>query len=369
MKFTRMPIEMESPEQMGYSNLKFNLTESSVRDLKLGDLKLHLQDLKLEYGHHAGLHGLREAIASEHAGLNSNQVLITSGAAAALFIVNTSLLEPGDEILVMRPNYGTTIETPKALGAKVNYIELDFDHGFKPDLSSLEQQLSNKTKLISITNPNNPTGVCLSQDELNQLISLAEKFNCYLLVDETYRDLWDSKYPLAACASDKVISVSSLSKAYGLPGIRMGWIITKNPVLLELFLAAKEQIFICNSILDETIAQQFFAQKEKIQARINEHLQVNRSILFDFLNANSFLECVKPQGGVVCFPRIKLGQEVNMKKFYSTLSNEFGTFVGPGYWFDMPHHYMRIGYGWPTAQELRQGLEHINECLSRFQPH
>src|SRR4249920_911497 len=111
MKFVRMPIEIESPEQMGYSNIQCNLTESSVSDLLFRDIHFDLRDLVFCYGHHAGKPELRELIAAEHAGINAENILITTGAASALFIINTSILNAGDHLLVMHPNYGTNIET------------------------------------------------------------------------------------------------------------------------------------------------------------------------------------------------------------------------------------------------------------------
>jgi aspartate/methionine/tyrosine aminotransferase len=361
-----MPIEIESPEQLGYENVKYNLTESSVSDAVIDDLQVDLRGTVLAYGDHVGYKPLRKYIAAE-SGVTDDDVLVTAGAASALFMIHTSLLRAGDEILVMHPNYGTNIETPRAMGVNVKFIELIFENGFKPDFNRIKNQINSNTKIISITNPHNPTGVCLSENELNEFILLAKKNNCYLLVDETYRELTHvKKLPLAATLSDKVISVSSLSKAYGLPGLRIGWIISSNKVLQNVFLAAKEQIIICNSLLDETVAYHFMRNKTAHWQRMQRHIEKNFSIVKKWVTEETRMEWVEPQGGVVCFPRIKQVIKTDIEKFYQNLNLKYQTYVGPGHWFEMDKRYMRIGYGWPTAADLKQGLANITASLNEF---
>lgn len=365
MKYVRMPIEIESPEQMGYSSIKYNLTESSVHDAVLDDLAIDLKGLVLCYGDHKGLPELRELIASEHEGIDKEDVLITAGAATALFIVNTSLLETNSNLYVQFPNYGTNLETPKALGANIHAIPLLFENGFKANLSELQASVHHDS-LLSITNPHNPSGVCLTEKELSAYVALAENKNSYLLVDETYRDLQNSPLPLAATLNEKVISVGSVSKAYGLPGLRIGWIISKNKLVMEKFLAAKEQIQICNSLIDETIAYQFLKNKKQMVASINEKVNRHRKIVFDFLAKEKRLECVMPEGGVVCYPRIIGLNATQTEQFYKELNEKLGTYVGPGHWFGMEKTYFRLGYGWPTSEDLFEGLKNISIALSKF---
>jgi aspartate/methionine/tyrosine aminotransferase len=354
-----MPIEIESPEQMGYGSIKCNLTESSVSDALYKDLNFDLKDLVLCYGHHMGKVELRELITSEYSGIYASNILLTAGAATALFIINTSLLNPGDEVLVMHPNYGTNIETPRAMGCQVTFIELEMEQSFRLNVQKIKSQITSNTKLISITSPHNPTGMRVSEKELLELIALAEEKNIYLLVDETYRDIpFGTKIGLAATFSKQVISVSSVSKAYGLPGLRIGWLITQNENLMELFLAAKEQITICNSVMDEEMTYQFLLDKAKHLNRIKKHIDQNFELLKNWLDKQNQLEYIEPQGGVVCFPRLKEGVEV--EKFYAYLNQNYATYVGPGHWFEMSKRYMRIGFGWPSLKELEEGLNNIS---------
>jgi aspartate/methionine/tyrosine aminotransferase len=366
MKYTRMPIEKESPEEFGYGNIDSNLSESSVTDAVLQDLAISLQDLTLLYCEHRGDRGLREVIAAQYPGIDPDDILVTPGAAAALFIIHTSLLESGDQIIVEHPNYGTNLETPRAIGAQVDTVPLTFENGFQPDLDRFRQLAGEQTKLISITNPHNPTGTLKSQADLQQLIDLAEAKQTYLLVDETYRDIREaSHHPLAASLSDRVISVSSVSKAYGLPGIRIGWIICRNAELMETFLAAKEQIFITNSVVDEAIAKQYLEKRAPYLEAIRAHTARNFAILQDWMARQDVLEWVEPQAAVVCFPRFKESLGIDTALFYRLLIEEYKTFVGPGHWFEMDDRYMRIGYGWPTTEAFTAGLAAIEAAAKR----
>jgi len=360
MKYVRMPIESESPEELGYGKIRCNLAESSVTDATLKGLGIRIDNLVLAYGDHKGNPKLRELIAAEYPGINADDVLITPGAAAALFIVATSLLEKSDHLVVQFPNYATNLATPEAIGCEISKIDLQFENGFQTENSSIEKLIHNNTKLISVTNPHNPTGTMMQVEQLHSLIQLAEKKNSIVLVDETYRDLaHNEKPPLAATLSENAISISSISKAFGLPGIRIGWLITKNKKVQELFLAAKEQIFICTSIIDEEIAYKFLQSPEIRLAWIKKHIATNFSLVEKFMHNNPFLEWVKPSGGVVCFPRFKIELDIDEKQFYKVLNEKYGTYVGPGHWFGMSDRYMRIGYGWPSSKELKEGLGNI----------
>src|SRR5450755_1373022 len=137
MRYKRMPIEVESPEERGYSTIRYNLSESSVADRSLDDLGLRIPNLTLLYGEHRGSPELRKAIASGGVGLHADDVLITAGAAGALFIVATGLLGPSDNLVVVRPNYATNIETPRAIGCSVTCIDLDFDSDFRIDIDAV----------------------------------------------------------------------------------------------------------------------------------------------------------------------------------------------------------------------------------------
>ena len=360
MRYLRMPIEVESPEEYGYSNIRYNLSESSIRDQSLSDLGLTIPNLTLLYGEHRGSQRLRELIVAGHAGLTAADVLITGGAATALFIISTALLGAADHLVVVRPNYATNLETPRAIGCSITILDLRFEAGVRLDFAELAAAITPQTRLVSVTCPHNPSGVMFTGGELRELVALTAAKGCYLLVDETYRDLsYDGPLPLAASLGRHVISVASLSKAYGIPGIRIGWLITHDPKLQETFLAAKEQISICGSVADEWIAEQTLAKRAVLLQPTLTEMRKRRQLVSDWIQQEPLLEWVPPQGGVVCFPRMK----ADPSTFYRRLLESHGTYVGPGHWFEMPDTFFRLGYGWPTREELEAGLKAISQAL------
>ncbi len=363
MLYKRMPIEIEAPEGFGYENIDCNLSESSFTDQKLSDLGINIQDLLLVYGDHKGKPELRELIAQE-GHFTPDEVLVTSGAATALFILATSFLNKNDHIVIAKTNYATNLETPRAIGAKVSYLNLRFEDGFDLDIKALDKLITKRTKLVSLTYPHNPTGVLINEAKLKAIIELIERKGTYLLIDETYRDMsFGEKLPVAASLSDRVISISSMSKSYGLPGIRIGWIVSKNRQLMETFLAAKEQICITNSVVDEEIAYQYLLKKEQFFAPVRATILKNFDILKAFMANQDVLEWVEPQGGCVCFPRIKSHIHIDTDKFHDILLNKYATYVGRGHWFEEDARCIRIGYSWDTSDKLIKGLNNILKAI------
>lgn len=365
MKYKRMPIEVESPEEMGYSTIKYNLAESSVRDIYFRDLKLNLDDLFICYGEHRGKTELRQEIVRQEKNLSANDVLVCPSAATALFIISTTLLNHNDHLIVLRPNYATNIETPRAINCEISFIDLAFENCFQFDIEQIKNAVKPNTKLISITSPHNPTGVVFENKVIEEIIAFAEEKGIYLLVDETYRYLHfqTDLIPYYAGKSKFVISVCSLSKAHGVPGIRTGWLINKDEKLMHDFLAAKEQIIICNSVVDEEIALHILSQ-ENFLTKTHEHIRQNFTILKNWIdNEQQFLEWIEPASGVVCFPRIKKEYTVDTTKFYKILYEQYQTLVGAGRWFEQDDRYMRIGFGYPDKEVLTEGLKNIDASI------
>lgn len=366
MKYRRMLIEVESPEELGYGTIRNNLSESSISDRSVDELQVDLAGLTLLYGVHRGDDALRTQIArqAESPAITPNDVLVTTGAAGALFIIATSLLDRDSHLVVVRPNYATNLETPRAIGCAMTCIDLSFENGFRLDLGAVERAITMSTRLISVTTPHNPTGTIIPWEDLERLARIAARHRCYLLVDETYRDLtYGSPPSSAASINANVIAVSSLSKAFGTPGLRTGWIITRDAALQELFLAAKEQIGICGSTIDERIATHVLIQREAWLAKSREQNRARRVIVDEWIAREERMEWVAPAGGVVCFPRMIVPNEFDIERFYRSILEQHGTYVGPGHWFEMPKRYMRIGFGWPNEQQLRDGLAGISAAL------
>lgn len=391
-----MPIEVESPEEIGYGSIRFNLTESSVRDRRFSELGVDLDGLVLGYLDHRGDPTMRAMVAAdanasvtdqdgfpglvalaEQGNWASSQtahndpcdplhVLLMPGAAAALFCVHMALLGPGDELVVVRPNYGTNIETPRGLGAKVTLVDLNPDEGWLADPDALRAAVTGRTKLISITNPHNPTGAVVSERAIRQIVDLADEAGAWLLVDETYRDLsFDRPAPWAVTMSPRVISIASMSKAYGLPGIRQGWLICRDEALLGRLLALKEQMLICGSAVDEAIAATVYAQRATYLRDTAFTVLQHHEIVTRFVANHSDTLGLHAQrgGGVVAFPEI-VDSAVDIDEFYRVLNETHRCYVGPGHWFEQPRRFFRLGFGWPTTNELTGGLDAIADALT-----
>jgi aspartate/methionine/tyrosine aminotransferase len=192
---------------------------------------------------------------------------------------------------------------------------------------------------------------------LERVVELVERHpRARLLVDETYRELAAEPLPMAAALSTRAISVSSMSKTYGLPGLRIGWVVCRDPELSETLLAAKEQILICGAAVDEEMAARVLAERERIlpsiRARIDEHLR----IVSEWFESQDVFEWVEPRAGVVGLPRFRDPAGIDLDCFYRDLLEQHGTYVGPGHWFDQPRSSFRLGFGWPETDDLRRGL-------------
>ncbi len=370
MRYRRTPIEIESPEQLGYSTIENNLAESSFSDMRLADYGVRADDLGqvvLPYGDHLGAERLRALIAGDGDTLSPDHVLVTAGAASALFIIATALLGPGSHAVVCAPNYATNLETPRAIGADVETVELRFEDGWHLDVERLASRIRPETQLVSVTYPHNPTGAMITRAELGALVALVESHpTARLLVDETYRELaYGDALPMATSLSPSVLAVSSMSKTFGLPGLRVGWLTCRDDELMETLLAAKEQIFICGPVLEEELSARVLERRSEVLSLVHAKTRRHLAIVRDWIDGHELFEWVEPTAGVVCFPRIRPEIDVDVDCFYRTLLEEHGTYVGPGHWFDQDPRFFRLGFAWPTEQELERGLEGLDRAAGQ----
>ncbi|KAI1811264.1 putative aspartate aminotransferase [Poronia punctata] len=369
MNYQRMPIEKEAPEEVG-AVIKYNLSESAISDQTLKSLSITFpQDAALTYAEHQGSREIRRLVAQAAGSpITPDHVLVTGGASMSLFIVKTALLGPKDHVIVTRPNYATNLEIPRSVGCDITFMDLEYETQYRVDVARIASAIRpGITKLISICSPNNPTGTMCTPSELQSLATLAKERGCYLLVDETYSELkypQDSSSTSAATLGDHVISVSSLSKAYGVPGLRIGWLISTNADLQEAFLAAKEQIAISGSVLDELAAEQILGRREELLAETIPDMRKRRDRVADWVAQEiEWLDWVKPEAGVMCFIKIRKEPAGGIEAFYKRLLERHGVYIGRGGWFERDDSFFRLGYGWPTWEELELGLGGISKAL------
>ena len=240
----------------------------------------------------------------------------------------------------------------------MTFLDLRHDEGWRVDPERLRALLTPQTRLVSLTSPHNPTGQVIDEPTMREILALVEAHpRARLLVDETYREMaFDGPAPLIAGRSKRAIGVSSLSKSYGLPGIRLGWITCRDRALMERFLAAKEQILITGSVVDEAIGYEALRRRDELLPPIRTGISTALDRVRGWLARDERFEWVEPHGGVVGFPRLRPDLPLDLDTFYAGLFERHGTIVGPGHWFDQPRRHFRLGYGWPSLERLDEGL-------------
>ena len=361
MWFERMTLEVWFDAYQYH--VEYDIGESAVKFLSVEDLDIDLAKVALRYGHHTGDPRLRECLATQYPGLSGDQIVVTSGASEAIFALNSALVKPGDHVIVEHPNYPSLYDIPRSLGCDVSLFSLEYDREFRPDLGKLEELITPKTKMISLTHPNNPTGSMISEDELRQVIALVEKHDIYLMFDETYRELdCTTPLPQAATLSPKVISVSTMSKCYGLPGIRIGWLATQDSFILDSILTIREQITITNNAVGEAIALNVLERKDGFLERSKAHVEANLATVSRWLDGQNDVEWVRPRAGVVGFPRLKESVKIDPERLFRTLAEKYKTFVIPGRCFEMDNRYFRLGFG-AQKEETEQGLQNLSKAI------
>ncbi|WP_213697669.1 aminotransferase class I/II-fold pyridoxal phosphate-dependent enzyme [Acetomicrobium sp.] len=357
MAFKRM--ELEDWFDKYQFEVDYDIGESGVKFFTIKDLGVDLSDVQLRYGHHKGNPELRELIASGFPGLKASHVAVTSGASESIFAIMASLLGPSDNVLVEVPTYPSLYHIPQSLERDVSLYFLKYEDEFKLDIDRLAKEIRPNTKLICLTHPNNPTGSVITKAELEEVIRLVESKGIYLLMDETYRDLtFDEPLPLAATLSPKVISVSSMSKAFGVPGIRVGWV-AADEWIIDSVRAVREQITICNPAPSEKIAMSILQRKDEFLKGIKTNVIDNFKLMNEWIQKRDDIEWIPPKGGVVGFPRLVKDEAAD--DLCRLLVERYRTFVVPGYCLKMPRHF-RLGYG-GHREEIINGLERLDKAL------
>jgi aspartate/methionine/tyrosine aminotransferase len=277
-------------------------------------------------------------------------------------------LEPGDELVVMLPNYMQIWGVAKNMGVTVRPFHLQEDRGWAPDLDELDQVVSARTKLIAVCNPNNPTGYILSEAEMDAVVAAADRAGAWLLSDEVYAGserLTDEETPSFWGRYDKVLIQQSLSKAYGLPGLRLGWIVTPADMRNELW-RRQEYTVICPAVLSDHLAQIALSPEKRslILERTRGYIRRGFPVLEEWLAGHGdAFSLVPPQAAAIAFVRYHLA--TNSGDLVDRLRREQSVLIVPGDHFGLDHH-LRISFGLPHDY-LRAGLDRIGQLVAQLQ--
>ena len=352
--------------------VKYNLAESGVQPISLEELLGDeeevdkIMQLPLGYIQTNGSSTLRRKITSLYKGADEGNVLVTSGSSEANLLALWSLLEGGDEALVMLPNYMQIWGLVKMMGGNAIPIWLSEDNGWSLDLGEVNEKVSRKTKLIALCNPNNPTGAVLDQTALRGVCEIAKDAGSWVLCDEVYRgaELEGYMTPSIWGGYDRTMVSSGLSKAYGLPGLRIGWIVAQKDMINRLW-AYHDYTTICASAMSDFVANLALETKNRtrLMSRTRKILTDNWPILKGWYDDHSnIFSYEKPKAGAISF--VKYSVNVNSTVIAERLVKEKSVLVIPGDHFLMDGH-MRIGYG-SNARYLETSLALIANLFESF---
>ena len=335
----------------------FDLAISNILGCSIEDLPGARDAVSLAGRNDNGYGPLLEAIAARY-GVSPGQVTTGQGASGANFLVFAALLGPGDDVLVERPGYDPLLGAPRLLGANTVRFDRRFDEDFAVIPDRVRDALTPRTKLIVLTTPHNPTGAMIDDRVLDEVGAIARQHGAYVLVDEVYLDVSGEALLPAARRGDVFISTTSLTKSYGLAGLRCGWVLS-SPEVAERVRRARDVVDGTGSIVAERLAVIAFDHLDELIARAKGILARNAPIVRAFVRGRAELEWVEPRGGTVGFPRLR--DVADTRVFAERLLNERQTAVVPGHFFGAPGHF-RVGFSGP-ADTLEPGLRAIGTAL------
>jgi hypothetical protein len=358
--------------QSTYENVvDYDLSESGVRPVTLREMVGFgfdldaLMDSPLGYSQSNGTIELRERIAAMYPGATINQVEVTNGTSEANYILALTLLRAGDVVALEVPNYLQLWGVPRSLGATVETFTLDnVDGAWEVDWEAFENAVTPKTRFVYVTNPNNPTGAVLSRSAMQRIVKRVDEVGAWLIADEVYQgaELEGSRSPSFWGMSDRVIVTSGLSKAYGIPGVRIGWMVGP-PALIASCWTQHDYITICPNKISDHIARVAVSQevREQLFARTRSVLRENLPTLREWADGfGDFFELVPPQAGAIAF--LKYNSDAESIPLCERILKEQSTLIVPGLHFGL-EHYLRVWLG-AKPEYLRGGLERLRAGLS-----
>ena len=365
-------FDLERWQSRHEHDVEINLSESGVRSLHLEDLVegVDLEDLlgqELGYTQTNGTVPLRERIAALYGGASAANVLVTNGGSEANFVTCWHLIEPGDEVVVIRPVYMQIPGLARSFGATARDVwleagQLQTSARWRLDLDAVRAAVTPCTRLIAVCNPNNPTGARLGEAEVAELCAVAADRGCWVLADEIYRgaELDGRDTPSAWGRHNRVIVTGGLSKAYGLPGLRIGWVAGPAGLIDELW-GRHDYVTIAPGAVSDRLARLALdpSRRGRLLARARAQLRENQAIVRTWVSEQHRVQQIPPEAGAVTL--IRYAGTRSSAQLAETLRATQGVLVAPGVHFGLEHH-LRLGLG-GDAGPLREGLARLGRVL------
>ncbi|ACQ51634.1 aminotransferase [Clostridium botulinum] len=351
----------------------YNLAETCIDSLTLRELlnlagknfeeyMTSLGDIRMTYSHIYGSYNLLKGIASLFQDVKAEEIIPTHGAIGANHQVLITLLEPGDGMVSVAPTYQQHYSIPESINAEVNILNLLPENNFLPDLQELKKMVNSNTKLITINNPNNPSGSLIPVELLKQIVDIAKSVDAYVLSDEVYRGISEdgSYMPSIVDFYEKGISVGSMSKIFSLAGLRLGWIVSKDEKIINLCKERRDYDTISCGVLDDIFASLALENKDAILERNRKIVMTNRALLHQWVSSEPRVSYVKPVAGNTAL--IYYDVDMHSYEFCEKLLKETEVFYTPGECFDLDYCF-RIGYAF-DSKTLMEGLKKTSEFIS-----
>lgn len=354
----------------------YNIAETCVDSISLNEL-LEMAGLdrntffeeisgsRLTYGYITGNPRFKKAILGLYDGLTEEQILTTNGGIGANNLVLQTIVNSGDKVVSIIPTYQQLYSIPESLGADVTVIYLKKEDAYLPDMELLRKVVTDDTKLITLNNPNNPTGAIIPEEMMLEIVELARKHDAYLMCDEVYRGLSQdgSRQKSVAELYEKGVGTSSMSKVFSLAGLRLGWIATRNHELMEALMSHRDYSIISCGMLDEIIGAVALEHKDKLLERNIAIIKKNLSILDEWIQKHPRFSYVKPKAGTTAL--VYYDYDIDSYDFCIGLMEHSKTFVTPGDCFEYEKSF-RIGYA-SSTEVLIKGLEMMEDYVKRFE--
>jgi len=342
------------------SPAKFNLATSGIMSYPLAELHISPQDLEINGPTVYGYAPLQERLGRK-CQVNPDCIVTAAGTAMANHLAMAALLEPGDDVLIEQPTYGPIFEVASYLRANVLRFERLAEHDYQIDTGQIARRITPKTRLICLTNLHNPSGALLSEATLKTIGEIAQKSGSLVLVDEVYLDMvYDQPVPSSFHLGSNFVVTTSLTKAYGLSGLRCGWILAQPELAKRMW--RLNDLFAASPVhASELLSVMALDQIRKIDERARAILHANRAVLDAFFSGRNDLDGFRSRWGTVTFPHLKRG---SVDDFCEFLRARYETSVVPGRFFEMPQHF-RIGVGGDPAM-TREALNRLGEALDEW---
>ena len=361
MRSSRKEIRSEYLEwaKLG-SAAKYNLATSGLDGFPLANLPVKIEDLEISIGGSYGYPPLQERLARKN-GVAPECVVAANGTSMANHLAMAALIERGDEVLIEQPTYEPLLTVAKYLGAMIRRFPRRFEDGFALDPREVERHMTSRTRVVVVTNLHNPSGARTPDAQLREIGVLANSRGAHVLVDEVYLDAcFDPNARSAFHVGENFIVTSSLTKAFGLSGLRCGWVLAPKR-LAERMWRVNDLFGVIPAHAAELLSVIALDHLKEIQEYAQMRLQVNRPILQKFLSSRKDLAAIRSDGGTIAFPRFSRG---NVDLLCALLREKYETSVVPGRFFEMPEHF-RIGIGGRT-ELLEEGLLRLGRALDEI---